>query len=335
MFSSTVFLLVVVTSILAFVFGSFGNVSTVWLVGRHRGLWHWPHAFHVSLSLADLLALLTITPSLMVLTWPGQLHLHTRHVACVVFGISGIATSIINIITLSEISILRFIRIFRSKRRIPDWFYVISLALPWCVGILMAALAYHTGFVSVSASNLCFMEISWLKHPFINVLIPICLVALLTITVAYGVIIVRLWQLVKHWTCSSIVHPHAAKNQSVVPSNPASHVTPPFQHGHPSTSCHVTRMSNMAPVLRRNKEATVTSFLIVCIFMVSYLPCLVLILIHKVKGTAPSEGSMVTVVLFIYLNNVLNPYVYALRKDAFRHQFVQLLRMLTCNAYLR
>ncbi|ELT88548.1 hypothetical protein CAPTEDRAFT_184989 [Capitella teleta] len=294
----SVFIIISCVVVLAVVFGFLGNACTVYLVLRHRSLWRWMNIFHVSLSFADCISLSTTLPGLLVLTWPGQLDSTELRVGCALFAFSGITCNVISITQLTEISVIRFFRIIRPKHHTHDCIYAVCLVAPWLLGISSALISFRTSFILTSLPGTCLsVTASWMKHPGVYTIITISYSSVVIVASAYTLIVLHLWQML---------------NQRVQPE-PA------------------PRPQGSTPALKRNQEATLVSIILVATFALSYLPCPTLLLVHRTLGTVPAEEAIIATFLCAQLSSVWNPYLYALRKRAFRRKFIRVLRSLTCS----
>lgn len=298
------------------IIGTIGNISVVVVVRRTPVLRTWENALHINLAIIDLLTCLFVVIPIAGFYWTGyDLESHALKVYKYTVIRASIWSPTANIINLTEISLLRSLRIRHPTYYISQKKYIFGIVLPWFIGFLLAVISLTTNQASVFFVDRATSS-SYKAESSLAIILGICSIILI---VNYTLVFKKLYQQRR------AIAPYAG----TYTINRIDTNVDESTHSSAEAIFHVTLGHNIhyAHIVHKNQDVIMTSIIILVVYICTTFPAVLVYILGIILPMSQGLYDLTETAAAVYfVNSFVNPYIYAYRNPVFKKQFKKVFK---------
>lgn len=288
---------------LTIVLGFAGNL-TVFLVFKHSWrLRTWENAFHLNIAAINIFMCTLQAPTILFLLWDDNTTSTVYQVLCT-FSQAGLLGLLGILVSHSQISILRCIKVYNPCHMPKKRLIVGALIIPWIAGFIITIQMYAT------ETGILFVDTCRYKHlvkdtSVFYTMIIVVLTSCVVLIISYGMIFIKL-----------------RKERRVISSTKVFTISKPVFPNYGNSNCPNMQVMTFGTATIRH--LVVSSATLMALFLVTALPPVVTLIMFQRMSLSYSFTAVVY--CSTYIAYFLSPLIYSFRNREFKRTLGNLLR---------
>jgi len=293
--------------------GLAGNLAVFLVFKRSWRLRTWENAFHLNIAAINLFMCVLQAPAILFLLWDDNVTSNVYQAMCT-FSQAGLLGLLGILVSHSQISILRCIKVYNPCHMPKKRLIICALIIPWIAGLIITVQMYvtETGILFVdTCSYTHLVKDTSVFYTMIIVLLTSCTV----LVMSYGMIFVKLRK-ERRVISSTKVFTIAQTSRTGPGPGP-----PPLFLNHVNKDCTVQSMTFGTATIR---HLVVSSATLLVTFLATALPPVITLIMFQRMELSYSFTAVIYCAT--YIAYFLSPLIYSFRNREFKRTLWNMLR---------